>query len=182
MMFFSGTLSGFRIFPNFFRFCPDFFQFPCFDQNDMIISFMGYLPGFWIFQDFLQILMVWTAYISSLNFDHIWSNTSTTYNTNHLNGFTSNFHSFPSLFNSIIHMKNIQLKLYAAQWEKLPHFSSYLRKRADFGTVRPIVKKWSWNMHKQPQSPEFLFIIYHLSPIWQVYSNIYCLKPTGKIH
>ena len=30
-----------------------------------------------------------------------------------------------------------------AQWEKMPHFSSYLRKRADFGTIRHIVKKWS---------------------------------------
>ena len=30
-----------------------------------------------------------------------------------------------------------------AQWEKMPHFSSYLRKRADFGTIKYIVKKRS---------------------------------------
>ena len=29
------------------------------------------------------------------------------------------------------------------QWGKMPHFLSHLRKRADFGTVRHIVMKWS---------------------------------------
>ena len=60
---------------------------------------------------------------------------------------------------------NLLEKIGDTQWEKMPNFLSYLRKRADFGTIRHIVKKLFINMQKQPQSPEFLFIIYHSSPI-----------------
>ena len=38
---------------------------------------------------------------------------------------------------------NVQYRLHFSLWEKMPHFSSYLRKRADLGTIRHIVKKWS---------------------------------------
>ena len=46
-----------------------------------------------------------------------------------------------------------------------------MQKRTDFSTIMHIVKKWyqtTEKTEKQPQSPEFLFVIYDLSPIWQV--------------
>ena len=38
-------------------------------------------------------------------------------------------------------LKDKKVPSYKAQWENMPHFSSYLRKRADFGTIMHIVKK-----------------------------------------
>ena len=65
---------------------------------------------------------------------------------------------------------------------KMPNFRTYLRKTVNFGISAHCEKMCLYIYQKQSQCPGFIVITDHLSLILQLQSNIYCPKPSARIH